>query len=230
MLAVAAAGAAASPKIGAIVVAAPPGYEEEARSCVEGLPVPTTVLTGGRTRQASVRAALAALAADAEIVVVHDAARPFAPPDLFTDVIRAVEGGADGAVPVIAVADTVKRLDGVRVVDTVARNELGLAQTPQAFRCAGAARSTRPRVRRRGEGDRRRDAAGADGDGRRRGRRPEELQDHDDARPRASGGTDGWRACLRRGFRAAASVSTSIGSQPVASCGSAGCGSMARTA
>ena len=42
MLAVAAAGAAASPKIGAIVVAAPPGYEEEARSCVEGLPVPTT--------------------------------------------------------------------------------------------------------------------------------------------------------------------------------------------
>ena len=134
MLAVAAAGAAASPKIGAIVVAAPPGYEEEARSCVEGLPVPTTILTGGRTRQASVRAALTALAADAEIVVVHDAARPFAPPDLFTDVIRAVEGGADGAVPVIAVADTVKRLDGVRVVDTVARNELGLAQTPQAFR------------------------------------------------------------------------------------------------
>jgi 2-C-methyl-D-erythritol 4-phosphate cytidylyltransferase len=70
MLAVAAAGAAASPKIGAIVVAAPPGYEEEARSCVEGLPVPTTILTGGRTRQASVRAALTALAADAEIVVV----------------------------------------------------------------------------------------------------------------------------------------------------------------
>ena len=99
-----------------------------------GLARSTTILTGGRTRQASVRAALTALAADAEIVVVHDAARPFAPPDLFTDVIRAVEGGADGAVPVIAVADTVKRLDGVRVVDTVARNELGLAQTPQAFR------------------------------------------------------------------------------------------------
>src|SRR6266705_597079 len=98
-----AAGAAASPKIGAIVVAAPPGYEEEARSCVEGLPVPTTILTGGRTRQASVRAALTALAADAEIVVVHDAARPFAPPDLFTDVNRPVGArfhGADGAVPV----------------------------------------------------------------------------------------------------------------------------------
>src|SRR6476646_8546542 len=103
-----------------LLAAGPPGYDEEARSCCEGLPVPTTILPGGRTRQASVRAALTALAADAEIVVVHDAARPFAPPDLFTDVIRAVEGGADGAVPVIAVADTVTRLAGARAVDTAA--------------------------------------------------------------------------------------------------------------
>src|SRR5947207_3916863 len=134
MLAVAAAGAAASPKIGGIVVAAPPGYEEEARSCVEGLPVPTTILTGGRTRQASVRAALTALVADADIVVVHDAARPFAPPDLFTEVIRAVDAGADGAIPVVPVTDTVKRIDGIRVVGTVDRTELASAQTPQAFR------------------------------------------------------------------------------------------------
>jgi 2-C-methyl-D-erythritol 4-phosphate cytidylyltransferase len=134
MLSVAAAAAAASPRIGALVVAAPPGYEDEARSSVEGLMVPTTVLTGGRTRQASVRAALSALAPDAEIVVVHDAARPFAPPDLFTEVIRAVEAGADGAIPVVPVTDTVKRLDGIRVVDTIDRAELANAQTPQAFR------------------------------------------------------------------------------------------------
>jgi 2-C-methyl-D-erythritol 4-phosphate cytidylyltransferase len=133
---VAAAAAAASPRIGALVVAAPPGYEDEARSSVEGLTVPTTILTGGRTRQASVRAALSALAPDADIVVVHDAARPFAPPDLFTEVIRAVEAGADGAIPVVPVTDTVKRLDGIRVVDTIDRAELANAQTPQAFRVA----------------------------------------------------------------------------------------------
>jgi 2-C-methyl-D-erythritol 4-phosphate cytidylyltransferase len=134
MLSVAAAAAAASPRIGALVVAAPPGYEDEARSSVEGLSLPTTVLTGGRTRQASVRAALSALAPDAEVVVVHDAARPFAPPDLFTEVIRAVEAGADGAIPVVPITDTVKRLDGIRVVDTIDRTELANAQTPQAFR------------------------------------------------------------------------------------------------
>jgi 2-C-methyl-D-erythritol 4-phosphate cytidylyltransferase len=136
ILSVAAAAAAASPRIGALVVAAPPGYEDEARSSVEGLMLPTTVLTGGRTRQASVRAALSALAPDAVIVVVHDAARPFAPPDLFTEVIRAVEAGADGAIPVVPVTDTVKRIDGIRVVDTVDRRDLANAQTPQAFRVA----------------------------------------------------------------------------------------------
>jgi 2-C-methyl-D-erythritol 4-phosphate cytidylyltransferase len=134
ILLVAAATAAASPKIGALVVVAPPGYEDEARSSVEGLMLPTTVLTGGRTRQASVRAGLSALAPDADIVVIHDAARPFAPPDLFTEVIRAIEAGADGAIPVVPVTDTVKRIDGIRVVDTVDRTELANSQTPQAFR------------------------------------------------------------------------------------------------
>jgi 2-C-methyl-D-erythritol 4-phosphate cytidylyltransferase len=133
MLAVAAAAAAASPAIAAIVVAAPAGFEDAAHSCVEGLPVAATVVAGGATRQASVRAALAVLDGP-QIVAVHDAARPFAPPDLFTDVVRAVASGADGAIPVLALTDTVKRLDGLRVVDTVPRDDLGLAQTPQAFK------------------------------------------------------------------------------------------------
>src|SRR3954464_15815791 len=112
MLAVAAAGApapppdrpdggpAASPSIAAIVVTAPPGYMDAAQACLEGLPVPATVVDGGATRQASVRAALAVLEGP-QIVAVHDAARPFAPPDLFTEVVRAVAGGADGAIPVM---------------------------------------------------------------------------------------------------------------------------------
>lgn len=134
ILAVAAAAAAASPAIRAIAVTAPPGYEGEARACLEGFEVPTTVLTGGATRQASVRAALGAIGEDVQIVAVHDAARPFAPPDLFTEVVRAVAAGATGAIPLVPVSDTVKRVLGGYVVGTIDREELGLAQTPQAFR------------------------------------------------------------------------------------------------
>lgn len=134
ILSLAAAAAAASPAISSIVVTAPPGYEQDARACLEGLAIPSAVVTGGRTRQASVRAALGALGEDVAIVAIHDAARPFAPPDLFTTVVRAVADGADGAVPVLAVADTVKRVRQGRVVETLDREELGMAQTPQAFR------------------------------------------------------------------------------------------------
>ena len=141
ILAVAAAAAAASPAISAIVVTAPPGYEQDARACLEGLEIPSVVVTGGLTRQASVRAALGALGDDIDVVAIHDAARPFAPPDLFTKVVRAVTSGVDGAVPVVPVTDTVKRVQEGRVRDTLDREELGLAQTPQAFRVASLRRA-----------------------------------------------------------------------------------------
>jgi 2-C-methyl-D-erythritol 4-phosphate cytidylyltransferase len=93
---------------------------------------PAVVVTGGDSRQASVRAALAVID-DALVVAVHDAARPFAAPDLFTAVIDAIDDATIGVIPVVPVTDTVKRvLDGV-VVGTVDREELALAQTPQAF-------------------------------------------------------------------------------------------------
>jgi 2-C-methyl-D-erythritol 4-phosphate cytidylyltransferase len=94
-------------------------------------------VAGGATRSASVRAGLAALPADVEIVVVHDAARPLADRAVFERVIAAVQAGADGAVPGIPIADTVKRVerDGT-VVETVARDDLVAVQTPQAFRAA----------------------------------------------------------------------------------------------
>jgi len=101
----------------------------------DGPPVAAAV-HGGATRAASVRAGLAAVPATAEIVVVHDAARPMAGDRLFAAVIEAVASGADGAVPGIAVADTVKRVDGTRVVATVPRDDLVTVQTPQAFRAA----------------------------------------------------------------------------------------------
>jgi 2-C-methyl-D-erythritol 4-phosphate cytidylyltransferase len=93
-----------------------------------------TTVAGGATRSASVRAGLAAVPEDAEIVVVHDAARPLAGPDLFERVVAAVRAGADGAVPGVAVPDTIKRVDpGGRVVETLDRPPLRAIQTPQAF-------------------------------------------------------------------------------------------------
>ena len=94
------------------------------------------VVNGGSTRAASVRAGLAAVPHDAEIIVVHDAARPLAGVALFESVIDAVRAGADGAVPGIAVADTLKRVEDVRVTATVDRVGLVAVQTPQAFRAA----------------------------------------------------------------------------------------------
>jgi 2-C-methyl-D-erythritol 4-phosphate cytidylyltransferase len=94
----------------------------------------TAAVVGGATRSASVRAGLTEVPASATIVVVHDAARPLASPALFEAVIRAVHSGADAAVPAVPVPDTMKRVDGDRVVETVARDEFVAVQTPQAFR------------------------------------------------------------------------------------------------
>jgi 2-C-methyl-D-erythritol 4-phosphate cytidylyltransferase len=91
---------------------------------------------GGATRSESVRAGLAVVPADADVVVVHDAARPLATRRLFDAVIAAVEGGADGAVPGVPVADTIKRVRDGRIEETVPRDGLFAAQTPQAFRAA----------------------------------------------------------------------------------------------
>jgi 2-C-methyl-D-erythritol 4-phosphate cytidylyltransferase len=98
------------------------------------------LVTGGASRAESVRAGLAAVPISAEVIIVHDAARPLASADLFVAVIAAVRAGADGAVPGLAVADTLKRVDDVRVTATVDRVGLVAVQTPQAF-AAGMLRS-----------------------------------------------------------------------------------------
>jgi 2-C-methyl-D-erythritol 4-phosphate cytidylyltransferase len=94
-----------------------------------------TSVAGGATRSASVRAGLAAVPSRAGVIVIHDAARPLADPALFERVITAVRAGADGAVPGVPVADTIKRVDpaaGV-VLETLDRPALRAIQTPQAF-------------------------------------------------------------------------------------------------
>jgi 2-C-methyl-D-erythritol 4-phosphate cytidylyltransferase len=107
---------------------------------VEGMGADRTV-TGGATRADSVRAGLGAVPDDAEIIVVHDAARPLATSGLFAAVVDAVRAdGVEGAIPVLAVSDTLKRVVGEKVVATVDREGLVSVQTPQAF-TASALRS-----------------------------------------------------------------------------------------
>jgi len=100
---------------------------------------PTLVVAGEASRSGSVRAGLAVVPADAEIIVVHDAARPYASPALFEAVVAAVRNGADGALPGMVLSDTVKRVQDGRVVATIDRTGLVAVQTPQAF-AAGALR------------------------------------------------------------------------------------------
>ncbi len=88
------------------------------------------VVLGGDERQRSVRNGLELV--DTHMVVVHDAARPFATPALVRDVIDAVKG-AHGAAPTVPVADTLKEVRDGRVIRTVERSSLYAVQTPQAF-------------------------------------------------------------------------------------------------
>ncbi len=93
-----------------------------------------TVVAGGETRQASVTAGLAALAEGVEAVLVHDAARALAPSALVDRVAHAVlDGGGEGVIPALPVIDTVKWVDGERVVGAVDRSDLVHVQTPQGF-------------------------------------------------------------------------------------------------
>jgi 2-C-methyl-D-erythritol 4-phosphate cytidylyltransferase len=96
-------------------------------------PLADHVVAGGATRSASVRAGLAALPADCDVVLVHDGARPLASHSLYRSVIEAVRAGADGVVPGVAVTDTIKRVRGELVVETPDRDELVAVQTPQGF-------------------------------------------------------------------------------------------------
>lgn len=92
-------------------------------------------VAGGTTRSESVRNGLAAVPADATIICVHDAARPFASIDLYERVVATITSGADCAIPGVAVVDTIKVIDAAQIVtSTPDRTMLRAVQTPQAFR------------------------------------------------------------------------------------------------
>ena len=125
----------ASEWIEGIVVAAPPEWEEPCILVAEEVAagkVAATV-TGGESRGESVRAALAEVPEEAAVIVVHDAARPLVTDEMIERVLTGLEDGWDGAVPGIPLADTVKRVDGETVTETLDRTGLVAVQTPQAF-------------------------------------------------------------------------------------------------
>jgi 2-C-methyl-D-erythritol 4-phosphate cytidylyltransferase len=128
--------AVASGVVDLVVVAAPPSEADDVRDLLKAHAPELVVVAGGATRKASVAAALAAVPAPVDLVLVHDAARCLAPPVLFAAVTSAVRGGADAAVPVLPVTDTVKQVHGDEVLATLDRSELYAVQTPQAFRRA----------------------------------------------------------------------------------------------
>jgi len=121
--------------IGEAVVTAPAGMEAamRAQAAISGLRIPVKITAGGAERQDSVRTALELVSAEAEIVVVHDAARPFATPAIFTACIEAA-ARSGGAVAAMALADTLKRAENGVITGTMPRAGLWQAQTPQAFR------------------------------------------------------------------------------------------------
>jgi 2-C-methyl-D-erythritol 4-phosphate cytidylyltransferase len=121
--------------IDAIVVAAPEGWEEPAILLAEELAATKVVacVTGGATRAESVRAALGEVEESAFVVLVHDAARPLVDDAVVERVLVPLGEGFDGAVPVLPVADTLKRVERGVVAETVERDGLATAQTPQAF-------------------------------------------------------------------------------------------------
>ena len=93
-------------------------------------PAADVVVAGGATRSDSVRAGLAAVPADADVIVVHDAARPVSPSAVWDRVLAAIAAGADAAVPGVPVIDTLRVVGG----STVDRTGFVAVQTPQAFR------------------------------------------------------------------------------------------------
>ncbi len=121
--------------VDAIVVVAPPDWEEPVILLAEELGCGKVVssIAGGVSRGESVRIGVGEVGGEASVILVHDAARPLVPDGVVERLLGALNEGADGAVPGIPLADTVKRVRAGIVAETLPRAELVAVQTPQAF-------------------------------------------------------------------------------------------------
>jgi 2-C-methyl-D-erythritol 4-phosphate cytidylyltransferase len=130
----------ACPAIDSLVIAAPAGREDEVKDLASRSGKLHTEVTGGDTRQASVRSALDGAPEEFDAVACHDVARPFASTALFERTLDALSS-ADGAVPAVPLADSVKLVRGESILETVDRDDLVAVQTPQSFRRAALERA-----------------------------------------------------------------------------------------
>ena len=128
-----------SEHIDQLVVVAPPGWEEPAILCAEEESAGKLVacVTGAETRAGSVRAGVAEVSDTAELILVHDAARPLITDEVVARVVGALDrDGVDGAVPGLPIPDTIKQAPRGEIEHTVSRDGLVAVQTPQGFRAA----------------------------------------------------------------------------------------------
>jgi 2-C-methyl-D-erythritol 4-phosphate cytidylyltransferase len=121
--------------IDGIVCVVPAGYEDRATLVVDDLLADkvSAAVAGGATRARSVAEGLVAVPASAAFVLVHDAARPLVTSGVIDRVLAGLATGAEAVIPGVPMADTVKRVAGGRVVETLPRDELVSVQTPQGF-------------------------------------------------------------------------------------------------
>lgn len=119
------------PDIGKIIVVVPETDMEQARAVLSDVGKPYLLARGGRMRQESVWNGLG-LALNSERVLIHDAVRPFATMELVTRLLEGIDG-YDACIPGVAVANTLKEVDGGLVVRTIPRSSIYGVQTPQCF-------------------------------------------------------------------------------------------------
>ncbi len=126
---------ASHPAITQVQVVITPDHRQLYDEVTSGLTLPSPIV-GGETRQESVRRGLEGLAPTSPaLVLIHDAARPFVSAEAITATIGALKTH-DGAIPVLAVADTLKRVRDTKIETTIPRENIALAQTPQGFHFA----------------------------------------------------------------------------------------------
>lgn len=134
---------ASSRAVDQVVVAADPEHAPELERLLADYEwdLDVAVVVGGACRRTSVAAALATIPERTDLVIVHDAARPLAPPDLVGAVVARLRSGAEACIPVLPLTDTVKEVSGELVARTLDRTRLRAVQTPQGFRRATLARA-----------------------------------------------------------------------------------------
>ena len=130
-----------------IVIAAPPDWEEPSILVAEEIAATkvNSAVKGGASRSESVRLAIEDVPEDAAVILVHDAARPLLPEAVIERVLAPLSEGWDAVVPALPLADTVKRVEGERVVETVPREDL--VDVASATDCASLVEAQGGRVK-----------------------------------------------------------------------------------